>query len=401
VADRQRVLIVDDTPENIQILMEALKADYRITAATNGPKALELAAKEPHPDIVLLDVMMPEMDGYEVCERLKADAATRDIPVIFVTAMTQAGDEARGLELGAVDYITKPINPGLVRARVHNQVELKLHRDRLEELVEERTRELLAATAEKQKFQTQLELARDLQQAMLPARRHAGPGFEIAAMVEAATMVGGDLFDYFPVGTSRLVFLVGDVSGKGVPAALFMVRALTVIRTVAAPEVAPAEILAVANRELCRENDSFMFVTACCGILDLQTGEISLASAGHELPLRLSPGGSAELIEVPGGPALGIDEESEYPETKIRLGEEEVLLLYTDGITDAENPEREFFSEERLLEVAPRLGGRDAGAVADGLIDEIREFVRGAPQSDDITVLALGRRAGDTSEASA
>jgi sigma-B regulation protein RsbU (phosphoserine phosphatase) len=395
MSERRRVLIVDDTPENIQILMEALKSEFRITAATNGPKALELAAKEPKPDIILLDVMMPEMDGYEVCERLKADEGTRDIPVIFVTAMTQAGDEARGLDLGAVDYITKPINPVLVRSRVHNQVELKLHRDRLEDLVEERTRELPEATAEKQKFQTQLELARDLQQAMLPARRYEGPGWEVAAMVEAATMVGGDLFDYFPVGGGRLVFLVGDVSGKGVPAALFMVRALTVIRTIAAPDVPPSEILRHANVELCRENDTFMFVTACCGSLDLTTGKVSLASAGHEFPLRLGPGESCETIEVPGGPALGIDEESEYPETITRLDGDEVLLLYTDGITDAENPSREFFSEERLLEVAPGFGGRRAGDVADGLIETVRSFAEGAPQSDDITVLALGRRGGE------
>ncbi len=138
-----KVLIVDDTPENIQVLMETLKAEYTIVAAINGEKALQLAAQEPVPDIILLDVMMPGIDGYEVCKRLKADEKTRHIPVVFITALSDEWDEEKGLTLGAVDYITKPLRPVLIKARVRNHMELKHHRDRLEELVEKRTRELL------------------------------------------------------------------------------------------------------------------------------------------------------------------------------------------------------------------------------------------------------------------
>lgn len=139
---RNTILIVDDTPENIQILMETLKADYAILAAKNGEKALSLALGTPRPDLILLDVMMPGIDGYEVCARLKQDVRTTAIPVIFITALNEEEDEARGLALGAVDYITKPFRPGLVKARVRNQLELKLHRDHLDLLVRERTREL-------------------------------------------------------------------------------------------------------------------------------------------------------------------------------------------------------------------------------------------------------------------
>ncbi len=142
MSQKQKILVVDDTPANIHVLAETLRADYTVVAATNGYKALQLVVKVPLPDIILLDVMMPGMDGYEVCERLKGDPVTANIPVIFVTALSEAGDEAKGLELGAVDYITKPINPSLVEARVHNQLELKRHRDHLQELVDERTREL-------------------------------------------------------------------------------------------------------------------------------------------------------------------------------------------------------------------------------------------------------------------
>lgn len=136
------MLIVDDAPENLQVLMETLKDEYTIVAAIDGQKALSMAALEPVPDLVLLDVLMPGMDGYEVCSRLKADERTRDIPVVFITMLSEEEEEARGLDLGAVDYITKPFRPRLVKARVRNHLELKGHRDHLEELVQERTRDL-------------------------------------------------------------------------------------------------------------------------------------------------------------------------------------------------------------------------------------------------------------------
>jgi len=141
--NKQKILIVDDTPENIQILMETLKDDYKIVAAINGEKALKMAEMVPFPDIILLDIMMPGMDGYEVCNRLKNNEKTKNIPVIFITALSEEEDEAKGLALGAVDYIAKPINPELVKARVRNHLELKGYRDHLEKLVGERTREVM------------------------------------------------------------------------------------------------------------------------------------------------------------------------------------------------------------------------------------------------------------------
>ena len=139
---KQKVLIVDDTPENIHVLMGILSDEYAIVVATHGEKALELVASVPAPDIVLLDINMPGMDGYEVCRRLKAEDKANHIPVIFITAMSAEEDERKGLELGAVDYIHKPFNPALVKIRIRNQLDLKQYRDHLEDLVEHRTREL-------------------------------------------------------------------------------------------------------------------------------------------------------------------------------------------------------------------------------------------------------------------
>lgn len=142
---REKILIVDDVPENLMMLMNALKSDYTVIAATNGMKAIELASAEPMPDLILLDIIMPDMDGYEVCRYLQKDLRTRDIPIIFITAKTEVDDEEKGLELGAVDYIGKPINSAIVRARVRNHLELKRHRNHLEELVAQRTYQLKKA----------------------------------------------------------------------------------------------------------------------------------------------------------------------------------------------------------------------------------------------------------------
>ena len=134
-SDKQKVLIVDDVPENIQVLMETLKEDYSIIAATSGQKAIALASTDPAPDIILLDIMMPEMDGYEVCARLKAQKKTAKIPIIFVTAMDDVEDEAKGFDIGAVDYITKPVSPPIVSARVKTHLGLKNAQQKLQDLL--------------------------------------------------------------------------------------------------------------------------------------------------------------------------------------------------------------------------------------------------------------------------
>jgi putative two-component system response regulator len=142
---KKKILIVDDTPVNIRVLVEALKNDYKLSIATNGKVALDYARADQPPDLILLDIMMPELDGYEVCKRLKQQEKSKEIPIIFITAMSEERNETKGLELGAVDYIVKPINQQIVKARVRTHLELKRHRDHLSELVQEKTAEILDA----------------------------------------------------------------------------------------------------------------------------------------------------------------------------------------------------------------------------------------------------------------
>ena len=183
------VLVVDDNPENIDLLGGVLNQDYKIKVALNGEKALEIAGSDPPPDIILLDIMMPGMDGYKVCRRLKSDAGTRDIPVIFVTSMSEVEDETKGLEVGAIDYVTKPISPPIVRARVKNHLELKQAREYLknqneilEQRVEERTREVIdlqrvefELRAAQEKVENELNIAAQIQRSSLPSNFLAFP----------------------------------------------------------------------------------------------------------------------------------------------------------------------------------------------------------------------------------
>ena len=394
------VLIVDDTPENLTIMNGLLKDAYRIKVANNGERALKLAATEPRPDLVLLDIMMPEMDGYEVCRRLKADAITCEIPVIFLTAKTQVEDESRGFEVGCVDYITKPISPPIVLARVHTHLALKAAadflRDKNEYLAAEvarRVRELEAETRARQKLETELEIARRIQMDMLPTGGSRNSElYDLAALLVPARAVGGDLYDYFPLG-GKLYFLVGDVSGKGVPAALFMVRAKTLFATVARHDTDLGGVLAEVNRGLCADNEAAMFATLFAGTLDLDTGELRCAVGGHEPPILIPASGeAARIVPVDGGPALGLQPEAAFATIPYALRPGDALVLYTDGVTEAEAEQGGFFTDERLLELLSGAQKISAAAIADRVLGAVRAFAGKAPQSDDITILALRYR---------
>jgi CheY-like chemotaxis protein len=212
--EKPTILAVDDTPENLDVVKGILADEYIVKAATSGAMALKIVEKQP-PDLVLLDIMMPEMDGYEVCRRLKDDDVTRGIPVIFLTAMEQTTDEAKGFDLGAADYITKPVNPPILQARVRTHLALKQSMD-----------ELQAAYAiikkHSERMEQELSVGHDIQMSMLPITFPEKPEFALHACLQPAREVGGDFYDFFFVDDDKICLVVGDVSGKGVPAALFM-----------------------------------------------------------------------------------------------------------------------------------------------------------------------------------
>ena len=229
VPSQKTILIVDDTPINLGVISGALKETYKTKVATNGEKALAIANGEDKPDLILLDVMMPEMDGYEVCRRLKANPDTKEIPVIFLTGQTGTDDETKGFEVGAVDYIHKPFSEAVVKARVRTHLQLR-------EAHEQIARQLIAINIE-------LEMARQIQLSILPRETPKLNGLDIFARYIPMTSVAGDFYDFIIVDDKHVGILIADVSGHGLPSAL-IASMLQVALSAQAPHASdPVQVL--------------------------------------------------------------------------------------------------------------------------------------------------------------
>jgi sigma-B regulation protein RsbU (phosphoserine phosphatase) len=252
--------------------------------------------------------------------------------------------------------------------------------------------DLTAATAAREKMESELKIARTIQKSFVPKQFPAFPGrrdFDLHAAMEPAREVGGDLYDFLLLDEHRLFFAIGDVSGKGIPAALFMAMCKSLLKGTSHKERDPAQVLGLVNTELCRDNDALMFVTVFCGVLDTRTGAVRYANAGHNPPVLVRAGGGAELLSVHRGLVLGAMEDSVYVNEDMVLSRGDALLLYTDGVTDARNTRMEFYGGQRLLEQAALHGALDMAGAVDALMEDIGLFVGAAPQTDDVTLLWL------------
>jgi sigma-B regulation protein RsbU (phosphoserine phosphatase) len=253
-------------------------------------------------------------------------------------------------------------------------------------------RDLQETTAAKERLESELKVARRIQMDMLPEGTAGGPdqGYELAATLVPARAVGGDLYDHFQQ-RGRVFFLLGDVSGKGVPAALFMARTKTLFEVVAGREPDPGTILCEVNRGLCAENDAGMYVTVVCGTLDAGTGEVVFGIGGHDAPALLGPGRPAEFLKAEGGPVLGLLEVPAFPVNRVRLAPGETIVLFSDGVPEAFNEADEVFTHDRLLATRRARPDGAPGEIAEAVLAAVRAFAGAAKQSDDITVLALRR----------
>jgi sigma-B regulation protein RsbU (phosphoserine phosphatase) len=378
------VLAVDDTPENLDVVKGILANDYTVKAAINGQMALKIVEKSP-PDIILLDIMMPGISGYEVCQHLKADPSTRDIPVIFLTAMEQTTDEAKGFELGAADYITKPVNPPILEARVKTHLALKFAMDDLQSAY-------AVIKQQKDRMQEELNVGRDIQMSMLPVEFPPFPDrteFDLHALLKPAREVGGDFYDYFFVSDDEICLIVGDVSGKGVPAALFMAVTKTMLKTSTIDDASPASIMTRVNDELSEDNPASMFVTVFLALVNVRTGEFRYCNAGHNPPYVLHKSQPITCLDSRHGPIIGAMPGIAFKEDKGQLAEHDTLYVFTDGVTEAMDVEGNLYSEQRLEEFFSGLGPATSKAITDASLQEIEEYALGAEQSDDITILAF------------
>jgi serine phosphatase RsbU (regulator of sigma subunit) len=324
---------------------------------------------------------MPELDGIGVLEALRGrpDAP----PVIVISAHTEMSGVIRCIELGAEDYLPKSFDPPLLKARLSAVLEKK----RLRDLAAER----LAA------LEAELDSARRAQLSLVP--RHVASmnrgQVKLAAHMEPARQVGGDLYECMMLDGRHLLFGVADVSGKGAPAGLTMARTVGLVRAAARIAAArgevpdPAMLLAAANDDLSADNPEMTFVTACLGVLDMETGAGSIALAGHDPPAIVAGGAVRMMNGLPVNPALGVMEGLPYAAVPFQLAPGEAMVLFTDGVTEADDPDGEFYGRARM-DTALAAAAHTPDALMLAVLRDLEGFVRGAPQADDITLMVIG-----------
>ncbi|MFL5030402.1 MAG: PP2C family protein-serine/threonine phosphatase [Xanthobacteraceae bacterium] len=387
ITERPRILVVDDNDDNRYTLTLYLELEgyTNIETAQDGEEAIARLKAERF-DLVLLDLQMPKVDGYQVLAWLKGEAPLRDLPVIMISALNEMNSVVRCIELGAVDYLLKPFNPVLLKARLGATLEKKRLRDQVD--------------AHLARLEEELEAARRLQMAMVP-QSFPMPSTEfpvdIYASMEPAREVGGDLYDFFMTEDGTLCFLVGDVSGKGMPAALFMARAKSLIRIATelmrsrhGAAAGPAEIIARVNRELCQDNSDLMFVTLFFAMFAPHSGVLEYCNAGHNAPYRLNAT-TVETIEGAKGIILGVRADAAYETRRLSLAPGETVYVFTDGVTEANNVTEELFSEARLEAVLRAAAGFSACDIVKAVGEAVRGFVGAALPFDDITMMAVRR----------
>ena len=375
--EKQTVLVVDDAPANIQVVNSILKDTYKVRIATNGTKALELVKATPRPDLILLDVMMPGMNGYEVCSQLKTDPGTKDIPVIFLTGQTETSDETRGFEVGAVDYIHKPFSPAVVQARVQTHLVLRNVREQL-------AQQLLT-------IQKELETARQIQLSILPREVPKLAGLDIAARYVPMTAVAGDFYDFIVVDEMHVGVLVADVSGHGMPAALIASMLKIAFASQVGKAADPAAVLLGLNLALCGKFDHH-YVTAAYVYFDMERRVLRYAGAGHPPIIRWTSGHGRATDVLENGMFLGKFDFATYTAVERPLSSGDWCLMYTDGIPETTNPDDVQFGDERFRSFLTEEPWTSADLFSDRLLKEVALWSDRAPGEDlddDITMVSI------------
>ena len=401
------ILVVDDNPMNVDILQTRLAVHgYQVLTANDGEEALA-TAREKQPDLILLDVMMPKMDGLEVCRCLRADPSLPFMPIVMVTAKGDTKDVVAGLEAGCDEYLTKPFDQAALVARVKSMLRIKALHDTVQEqaarleaqaiLLSEENRMLELRVAE---HLAELRLASKIQHDLLPESSPFIPGYDIAGKTIPARMVGGDYFDFIPVGQSRWAICLGDVSGKGLPASLLMANLQATIRGQTSVHDSPSGCLNRSNTLLCRSTGRNKFVTFFYCILDARQHRLHYSNAGHDPPLffpRWDSGPQPTVRLEAGGTVLGVLEDTSYEEEVILLNPGDLLLLYSDGITEANGDAEEEFGEPRLISVAREHRGDSAVELVERILGSVGAHTGDRPQYDDMTLVVVKRQVGDSS----
>jgi sigma-B regulation protein RsbU (phosphoserine phosphatase) len=372
------ILVVDDTPANLRLLSQTLaERGYGVRTVTSGARAFESALAAP-PHLILLDIRMPEVDGFAVCRQFKTDERTRQIPIIFISALDDLQDKVEAFRAGGVDYITKPFQVEEVLARTETHLALRRLQARLEET--------------NRRLQRELTLAGKVQTGFLPSEMPSIAGWQFAAVLKPARETSGDFYDIIRLPDGKIGLLVADVVDKGVPAALMMAMSSGLLLTHALeyPE-APEKVFDAVNRRLTLHLGGQQFLTTFYAVLEPSSGELVYANGGQPPPLCFGPDtGQPQKLALT-GPPLGILEEARWERGTARLVPGSSLVLYTDGVTDAEERSGALYGSERLAQVAQAAHGTPAETILERLLGDVEAFIGGAPQFDDIALVVVSR----------
>jgi sigma-B regulation protein RsbU (phosphoserine phosphatase) len=379
-----KILVVDDEPDLEPLILQRFRRRIRagemsFAFAHDGAEAIRKLEDDPSIEVVLSDINMPVMDGLTLLTRL--NEMPRLLKTVMVSAYTDMLNLRVAMNRGAYDFVTKPIDFEDLEATI-----LKTARE-LEMLREaRRIREQFT------EIQAELGVAAKIQKSLLPEPLVTHAAVDIAAVMLPARHVSGDFYDFFAIDKTHFGFVVGDVSGKGIPAALFMAVARTVLRSTALYGASPGECLTAVNRILVPQGSGQMYVTLFYGILDTESGKLTWSIGGHAPPWLLPAGGKAHQIKGPHGFMVGMFEDASFEMTETPLHRGDTILVHTDGITDAENASGQMFGRPRLAKLIQSIapaGGATVACVAQKIVEAVHTFTSGAPQADDITLLAV------------
>lgn len=384
-----KILSVDDEVDLELLLTQYFrrkirKGEYEFLFAHNGLEALKMLQKTPDIDIILSDINMPEMDGLTMLSKIN-EIRNPALKCIMVSAYGDMGNIRTAMNNGAFDFATKPIDLEDLEKSIENAIAqinyIKQTQKEHNQLVD---------------IQNDLELAHNIQQSILPVDFNLpfkqGADYDLFASMHAAKDVGGDFYDFFRIDDKHLGFTMADVSGKGVPAALFMAVSRTMIKALGLNEISSARCMEMANDMLCEESVDSMFVTVFYGVLDLETGQIDYTNAGHNTPYVVHPDGSIEALPIAGNLIVGAVSGMPYKNGTLILKPGDKLVMYTDGVTEAMDPQFVELGDARFEELLKKQGSADCKQTTEAIAQYVKEWANGAPQSDDVTIMVLGKK---------
>jgi serine phosphatase RsbU (regulator of sigma subunit) len=393
-----RILVVDDQEANVRLLEGMLRiAGYTSIESTTNPKEVCERHRKNRYSLILLDLQMPGMDGFQVMEGLKEVEEEGYLPVLVLTA--QPAHKLRALEAGAKDFVSKPFDLAELRARVHNILEVRLlhlETKTYSKALEETVRELEASRevirlknlAEQKKSERELALAQETQNSLLPRSLPQFENYRIHAFNSPTRYVGGDFYDFLQLSSGEWMGVLADVSGKGISAALLSSMVLGALNMEFHSRTEPHEVLNRVNQLLCEKSLPFQFVTLFLFLLSPDGGG-RFISAGHN-PAYLFRSATGQIEElVSDAYFLGMFDFASYQARAFHLDRGDILVVYSDGLTDAQNQQEEMFGEERLLKIIQQEAPSGSRALEQRALQAIEEFTQGTPQTDDITFVVV------------